>query len=487
MKKSDNSIQDFLSALFLTIFGLIFLAMFVFFIQNSNLFDWDKKAEENQSKQLKSFSTNKGNPDTTTHKSAEYSQPFSPTTQLTKNNEIFMPATANFSVFNHSPSQFDGQPQDLMKQLPEQKLITINKGEKNDIYLVGIYDEMAKGGFRRSQNLKIIPPEETKKNYLNITVKLPSAKDGSIIQVPICFKGIIANSFSHNLNYTLTPSGSLKIVSSPNQKEKTYLSYTVKRTKEPLQINPSTSISPWLKKEFKQIPEKILKLLNETKKAPRNTKLTLVAAILNSQFEYQAQQNQVTKPAGKSWNHLLRKSLKKGHKLFADCDVLSTFAYIYLKFLDIHPAFIIGYFNLSNPNQLENNELHATLYLPSNKKPLFFESTIFAEHTPSLQQPESKERAKTKKNAPEINYFLPFQKIWDKFQENKKTTANLPLDRAWEKIKNHQPKQQKTKKQPLSIQFIYRLASLILFFSLTILGIILYIKNKTRKAKQAKQ
>lgn len=470
-KNKKIDLHTLLSIAFLLFFGIIFLAMLLFSLYNRPL---DDPEEEKKEKEQRIYRPERGRL-TGQEPGILASRPFRPVLFQSGLDDFFMPATRISDTASLSSKQFelDSRKKDFSYS------ITLSGIKKNDILLTGFYDSMKDGGFLRSQKLKVIPPWEIKENSLKIVIDSLPLRKNQTLQLPILFQGLITSSYSNNHPYTLGSDGKLEMEPPPEQEKKVYIGYTAQRTKRPLSIKTSSEISPWLKKEFKDFPSGVKKTLNKAKKRSELIKLKTVAAILNAYFEYQTSSKEIIKPPGKTWNYFLKEKIKSEKKLAADCDVLAAYAYIYFKFLDLHPALIIGYFNLpGQSSQLETEHLHATLYLLSGEGPLLFEPTLFVRCAIRVEAEALGESEFTSADKGKTNYFLPSKKIMDQFEKSPQRNPQQHLSQTWDAIEETEEKKILRKPASISIQFIYNISIGATIFSLLILMLIIYAKQK---------
>jgi hypothetical protein len=474
--KKENRLFDLLSKFFISLLGMLFVLMLSFFVKNA-IFDSSPPEKENQPRTK-----------IIDYRSSNDSQAVSRTETLSllkpvannlgiENKNNFVPATIKFPRFNPSGDHDKERNKDNLSKKTE---IIVEGGKKNDIFLIGIYDQMENGNFSQSQKINIKTSEEFEQNSVNITLDLPVATKKQSIQLPILLKGAIVNSYSNNPNHSLNKNGILNIYPQPKNEKAAFISYIIKRTKEPITISGAKEKGQWLEKEFATIPASILKLLMSAKKYSYTKKLTLIAAILNTHFGYQTGKEDVSRETGKTWNSLLSEKITINKKLFADCDVLSTFAYIYLKFLQLDPIFIVGYFNFEkNPQELEAGQLHATLYLRNADTGLMFESTIFTKSANSEKNNAKNYSTKTSRKDLETNYFLPPQGLWKQFQKGNEANSEIRLNQIWIKIKNSKEVSKKQKK--ITSKFLYQAILITMILSLSALGILLYKKGRNKR------
>lgn len=464
------SFQDGLIIFFLILTGFLFLLMLIFLLQNKPV---DEEPEilkiESRKARYHHF------PQRIRHEPESLkAETFSPRFIQAENQNFYMPATKL-----PGPECISGQTEKLastQQEITASYLLNISNIKKNDVFLSGFYDLMEKGGFIRSPQLRVRPSWEIIESAVNITLQLPPSPLKTTIQLPILLQGSITSSFSSSYSYNLDSTGLLQ-VSHQLEKESPDIIYIINRTKKPLTIDTSSEITPWLKQEFQDIPKEILAVLMQAKKSPQQAKLSAVAAILNAYFEYQSGITEIIKPPEKTWNQLLQEQINQSKKLAADCDVLAAYSYIYLKFLDIHPAFVLGYFNLTGQlSQLETAQLHATLYLTSQPEPLIFESTFFTPGTISSDSQDITSRDISPEDK-ELNYFLPSLQLLNQFQRNPKENPGKRLNRIWSIIETVYDSAKKTSFL-VSAQFIYSASITITVISLAILIFILYKRGK---------
>ena len=107
-----------------------------------------------------------------------------------------------------------------------------------------------------------------------------------------------------------------------------------------------------------------------------------MAALLHTYFGYQGT-SEMRLEKDKTWNGMLAEVTAKNHALLGDCDILSTHAFIYLKYLGFHPVLIICQLNSSGNDPIRLGEkMHANLYLKTKSGYLIFDPTLFTRTFP---------------------------------------------------------------------------------------------------------
>ncbi len=293
---------------------------------------------------------------------------------LTTFSDTFTPTTSEFdssTFLNIMSSSFSKN-----KDEKESKPIAYLKGAKpGEIFITAFYDQMKNGKFTKSEKIGFSQSENNLCNNINIAINLPSLRKSQLTQLPFTINGSIVPQTSKDLPLELNKKGILKPLKDFKKSE---FDYTIKNCIGSPSIVLERKKTEWLTKEIKNIPEELIGFLKAVKEKNSFVKLATVASILNSYFGYQASLEPIELPKNNTWGNLLTEKIALNEKLLCDCDVLSTYSYIFLQYLDFNPILLIGYFNSPKHSEsLMAEELHATLLIESDGKWIIFEPTLF--------------------------------------------------------------------------------------------------------------
>ncbi|MDD4294512.1 MAG: hypothetical protein PHP69_03240 [Candidatus Omnitrophica bacterium] len=289
--------------------------------------------------------------------------------------DYFVPATVEFS-------QEDNDKRENNKNVVASNEISpvdilINGSEKGDIFICAAYDRLNNGIFEKTNKVEFFPQGE--KNRQIISISIPSellalSNTGKNIQLPLLFDGWAIEQYAPDMSFSIDKTALLTKNGDIKSKIITYNMYRA----EPIRINYSRDPTDGLQEEFSDIPEYIRNLLNAVKNYPEHIRLATIAAILNSYFGYQTGIKNITYKKDTTWNEQLNDTITNGERLLCDCDVLSTYTYIYMKFLGFHPIMLVGYVNNDSENKtLKPEDMHTTLYLKYENNYILFDPTIF--------------------------------------------------------------------------------------------------------------
>ncbi|MFH1767594.1 MAG: hypothetical protein ABH858_00350 [Candidatus Omnitrophota bacterium] len=260
---------------------------------------------------------------------------------------------------------------------PPPIIARLRGAEAGDFFVTNFYDRFDKGKFVQSPNLVFKHLQRKADITVNVEIILPDFNNNLDIQLPFLLNGCVEPQSFDDKTIILDAGGNLKIKGTTADK---VFNYIIKKDNGPSRIYYDQEINSGLIKEFNTIPDKIKQLLNIVKNKSEFVSLAATASIINTYFGYQTGITDVYPQEEETWNAYLGKTLQSNNRLLCDCDVLSTFAFIYLKYLDLHPLFLVGYLNTENiKNALSPTELHAALYVEENKQWLIFDPTLFIE------------------------------------------------------------------------------------------------------------
>ncbi len=290
----------------------------------------------------------------------------------------FKPATNSFrNLSNLDTSQASpqktGKPDDHFLSFAE-----LEGADYGDFFVIRFYDEFADGRFIDSgkSKLRFYPSDD--KSTLKITMPVNGLYKHQKIQLPFLLNSYLDIKSINNSRFFIDNEG---ILEASEDLEPFKLSYLLRRSVNNVDFSAKLTKekdNDWLQKEYEDMPDEIHGFLDSAKNKSDQFKLATVSAIINSYFGYQIGIQEVLLSEGQTWNSVLKIAIKNNKILIADCDVLSTFSYIYLRYLDIKPVFLIGFLIQTDPiNSLTLDKLHAALYLKSGQNWLVYDPTIF--------------------------------------------------------------------------------------------------------------
>ncbi|MFC1704477.1 hypothetical protein ACFL1E_06860 [Candidatus Omnitrophota bacterium] len=288
--------------------------------------------------------------------------------------DVFEPYTAELTSFEFSQKKYSSGKLEPLSDIPA-VVAELSGASAGDLFVNGIYDQITQGKFSQSKKSILSPLTKTPCQSVKININLPFLKNGQSIQLPCYIGGFVVSQFPEDNSFQLEENGKLTALTDI---AKGVFPYVIKKCAGQPLISIEPANMKWLNWEFETIPDELRGFLNAVKETSETTRLATVASILNTHFGYQAGLKAIELGNGETWNSLLDRQLRIGNKLLCDCDVLSTFGFIYMKFLGFDPLFLVGYFNSpGNEKVLRVDELHATLLVKTQGRWLIFEPTLF--------------------------------------------------------------------------------------------------------------
>jgi len=281
-------------------------------------------------------------------------------------------------------------PQDTsMAKKPKDKSLspafaTAQGARLGDFFIYSYFDLFRKGYFRRSDSLIIVPPHTDSDVFGTVILglDLPPLKKNETIQLPVLIKGSVIPDIAGYEHFEIDKTGSL----TANQEiGKFYLRYTIARGNVQTYFMSDADDSDNLAAEYQDIPYRILQDLQEARGASDMLKLNTIADIFNNYFEYQTGLSDLKLEEDRTWCNLLAENLDKNTKFPGDCDILSTYAYIFLRYMGLRPYYLIGFLKTLAPAYIiRTTELHATIYLKASGEWMIFDPSFFASsHSPA--------------------------------------------------------------------------------------------------------
>jgi len=245
-----------------------------------------------------------------------------------------------------------------------------------EFFAFGVYDDLKDGRLVRAKEFSFeAQGRDTKKiTTLEFTLDPNEAKNG--LQLPIILNGAVIVDDSRN-KYKIDKKG--KIYFKEPIKSPLLINYRIARRINNAKLSIDPAHSEYLKKEFAGLPLEVRLFLDDAKLSFDEYKIVTVCAILNELFGYQRGAIRVELTPGITWSEYLRRQLKRRTRFLCDCDVLSTYAYIFLKYLGFDATVLVGYDNreLKGVDVLTADEYHANIYVKFKGKWLLFDPSLY--------------------------------------------------------------------------------------------------------------
>jgi len=244
------------------------------------------------------------------------------------------------------------------KAIPGDYILKLSGSVMDDMFIFGIYNNIKLGKLVMDGEYRFRPRGRRLKEKILVEFYLPPSKKKIRSQLPLILNGEIEPLSMDNGNITINDSG---ILTTKNPlREPTKVTYTITRRDRNSDIVYKPGPALWLDKEMECIPEEIKGFLDKAQNGPPDFKMLFISTIFNKCFGYQKNILPVKLVKGMTWGDYLDQSVSKNRRFMADCDVLSTYAVIFMRYLGIKSVVAVGYNNYLDPlDTLTAKEQHA--------------------------------------------------------------------------------------------------------------------------------
>jgi len=245
-------------------------------------------------------------------------------------------------------------------------LVKLSGSVARELLVFGAFNSMENGKLLLEGKFKLIPQGRNTNDSLDLTFKYFSTQGNTYMALPIPLNGQIRSKIMPVSGMSIDKHGGLNAINPVT--EPIDITYTIVRKNKNSRLSVKQPISRWMNKEFEHIPEDIKGFLDKSKNGPRDYRLIHVYTVLNRCFGYQKDIFPAKLPRGSTWSSYFGRSIENNTRLLADCDVLSTYAFIFTRYLGLESAIVVGYNNVSpeNLDTLTSDEHHAALYVNSD-------------------------------------------------------------------------------------------------------------------------
>ena len=241
-----------------------------------------------------------------------------------------------------------------------------------DMFVISVYNSLAGGSLFRDGNFLLKPRGEPLADRISVELDMPPGTKEREIQMPVVLNGAVVPSDTEAPDVSINKYGVARFsrrISSARR-----IRYTIKRTSRNSSLSASFPVSKWLMKEFNSIPEEIRVFLDASRNGPCEYRMLFVSAIFNKCFGYQKNVLPVRLTGGMTWGEYLSRSVSNNLRFMCDCDVLSTYAFIFTRYLGIKSVVAVGYLNgPESPDSLRAEELHAVTLVNLDDEWLIFD------------------------------------------------------------------------------------------------------------------
>jgi len=309
---------------------------------------------------------------------------------FSSNKKLFAPST--LGIIEKRKLIINNKTNKSRKKTSEEKIHLYLKGTlSKEMFIFNIYNDVSQGKLKLYGSYKIIPQGKETKEKITALFYYSSKEFNNVIQLPVLFNAKISPKIFKNSSLFIDKEGKLH-AKNPVYKDAA-IEYTITRTTENSHLEVKQPLSESLKKEFSHIPLQIKKFLDLAKSGSDEYKMLFVNTLFKKFFGYQKDILPVKLSLNTTWCSYLNRSIANNHRLIADCDVLSTYAFIFCRYLDLNTVVCAGYNNsdAQTLDTLDSEEYHAALLSKINEKWVFFD--------PSYVSPDLSETALTLSSA----------------------------------------------------------------------------------------
>ena len=312
-------------------------------------------------------------------------------TDIQQFKDTFIPSTLTYYSDRSKASSIAGDPD--KKTAPV--FAKLQGGIAGDFFVFAFFDELRNGAFVRSTSLSVSPPGKSlfanflspetieprllKKNRITVvSVDLPPLGADESFQLPFLINGSTKAAAPGRDEVLMRPDGE---ITSVKEIERVSFSYYISKSNNTAKFITETHDSTWLSWEYVNIPYVIQKHLIDAKSMTPEKQLFVIGSILDRYFGYQTGLEAIFRKRNLTWNAMLQDRISSNLRLLADCDVLCTYAYIFMKYLDLDPVLLLGFLNSGeSPDDLNSSEVHSMLYVKAGRKWVLFDPTLFVKN-----------------------------------------------------------------------------------------------------------
>ncbi len=307
---------------------------------------------------------------------AQESAPISSSHVFSDFKDIFVPSTMGFiETKKLKIDERTKRPHEL--EGGKEMLLKLSGSLAEEMFVIAIYNSMGRGKLIRDGIFRLKPRGKRSGEAMEVEfIFLPEEKM-TAVQLPIILNGQVNPVFYKDAGIFIDKYG--RLTSKGTIANPLNISYTITRLTENSGLSVKLPVSNWLKIEFREIPPAIKNYLNTANGGPDDYKMIFVCAIFNRCFGYQRGIIPVKLAEGMTWGSYLQKSLSRNSRFLCDCDVLSTYAFIFMRYLGLKAVVAVGYDN-SQPEKIDtlsSDELHATVLVKLDSEWILFDPTFY--------------------------------------------------------------------------------------------------------------
>ena len=244
-----------------------------------------------------------------------------------------------------------------------------------EMFIFGVYNDIEDGRLVSNGLFRFAPKGRRLGEKIDINFIFSPDSGAKDMQLPVILNGEVIPAQGRGGVFSIDRQGRFRLhkeVSLPLE-----VGYSIYRRNKNCGLSVTQPYSRWLEKEFYKMPQGIKDFLDIAQGNSDYYRMVFVSAALNRCFGYQNDIISVDLPEGMTWSEYLRQMLELKDRMLCDCDVLSTYAFIFLKYMGFPAAVVVGYNNQDKEglDRLSDDEHHAAVLVKVDKEWVLFDPT----------------------------------------------------------------------------------------------------------------
>ncbi|MBI4335029.1 MAG: HEAT repeat domain-containing protein [Candidatus Omnitrophica bacterium] len=260
-------------------------------------------------------------------------------------------------------------------------MAVLSPNAAGEMFIVDAFPGLAKNGKLSGGQVKIVPQGKPTGKVITGEVILPPLKAGKAVQLPITLNCSVEPVYIPGPGIAIDERGMLVAPQGTSGGLKVTYRIQIRSKNSLIQFAPGSE--DWVQKEFLTKSGRIKQDIEAARAAhPTDAEmLGTCVKLMNTYFAWQTRKMRILLPEGKTWMRYLGESTDEHGRLLCDCDVLATYAMIFLRDLGLRPECVViltGYANRADFTRLTENEGHAVLGIKIGGQWILFDPTRYA-------------------------------------------------------------------------------------------------------------
>jgi hypothetical protein len=288
-----------------------------------------------------------------------------------------------FRVIGHQadsgePDVHVGPPPSLppLRTLNEVITIRIGNTSADEMLMVDYANVLEEGGtFSQAGRIDFVPSDKLAEERSDVTLRLPPMRKGQAMRLPVILNGRIDPQSLSDPRFAADAQGWL--TARQDVLDQTLVTFDWIKTLENGSFRADFPVTPWMQREFNEIPGAVRNDLDRGKGLwTDRARASVFAGVVNKYLGYNVKQKVALRKG--TWMNFLGLVLRTEDRFVSDCDVLTSMAFIFARYLKLDAIMVVGFNNRGGGSLVGRESAHAALIIRIGNKWLYYDPSLEA-------------------------------------------------------------------------------------------------------------